>query len=316
MPSSSETTAPTIALTGATGFIGGWVMDMALNAGYRLRALTRRPQTPRDGVTWIEGTLEDSDSLKSLVKDADYAVHLAAIVKGRTWQDFYTINTAATETLGRIFAEHNPGKQFIFLSSLAAREPQLSLYARSKAEGETMLKSLSLEWTILRGPAIYGEGDREMLPLFRAMIMGFAPIPGSRNNRFALIHARDVAAAILATLGKSETYLRTFELSDGRANGYSMADIAAAVEAIENRPVRPFVIPAPIIHTLGYLGSLWAFLSRRSVMLSHHKARELLHHDWVPHNGRLDDLGLWAPQTKLAEGLKVAIARYRADGLL
>ena len=65
----------TIAVTGGTGFVGQRLIDMALARGHRVRALTRKAQEPRDGVEWIEGSLESRDALEQL---ADFAVSRAA----------------------------------------------------------------------------------------------------------------------------------------------------------------------------------------------------------------------------------------------
>ena len=48
-----------LALTGATGFVGRHVVDHALADGHEVRALTRRVRAPRDGVTWIDGALDE-----------------------------------------------------------------------------------------------------------------------------------------------------------------------------------------------------------------------------------------------------------------
>ena len=88
----------------------------------------------------------------------------------------------------------------LLLSSLVAREPQLSWYSHSKREGRNCCSSHRLDWVILRPPAVYGPGDKEMLPIFQWMRRGIALVPGSPEARTSLIHVSDLVRAIIACL--------------------------------------------------------------------------------------------------------------------
>ena len=66
-----------LALTGATGFVGGALLEQALAAGHQVRALTRRPRPECKGVTWVSGALDDAAALSALVSTADAVVHVA-----------------------------------------------------------------------------------------------------------------------------------------------------------------------------------------------------------------------------------------------
>jgi len=68
-----------LAITGGTGFVGRVLIDRALAAGHEVRALTRRPQTARDGLAWIAGALDRSDALARLVAGADAVIHVAGV---------------------------------------------------------------------------------------------------------------------------------------------------------------------------------------------------------------------------------------------
>src|SRR3546814_13779292 len=70
----------TLAMTGATGFVGGAAMRHAIEAGWHVRALTRRPQPEQGGVTWIEGAPDQSNSLAAMVAGADAVNHIAGVV--------------------------------------------------------------------------------------------------------------------------------------------------------------------------------------------------------------------------------------------
>ena len=131
------------------------------------------------GVSLVEGDLDDNAALQQLVSGAAAVIHAAGAVRGSSQQDFDHINVTGTaHLLAAITAQAEPPR-LLLLSSLAAREPGLSWYAASKRAGEALLGSHpDLDWLVLRPPAVYGPGDREMLPVFEAMARGIAPVPG------------------------------------------------------------------------------------------------------------------------------------------
>ena len=109
-----------LAMTGATGFVGGATVRQAVEAGWHVRALTRRPQEPREGVTWIAGALDDPESLAAMVSGAEVAMHIAGVVNVPTRAGFEAGNAIATANV--VDAARGAGvRRFIHVSSLAAR---------------------------------------------------------------------------------------------------------------------------------------------------------------------------------------------------
>src|SRR6185437_4200417 len=108
-----------LAMTGGTGFIGAHLIDAALAAGQRVKALTRRTQQEREGVEWIAGDLSSREALEQLVRDAGTinAPNAAGFEKGNVEG---TLSMLAAATAGGV-------QRFVHVSSLAAREPKLSL---------------------------------------------------------------------------------------------------------------------------------------------------------------------------------------------
>ena len=86
--------------------------------------------------------------------------------------------------------------RFVHVSSLAAREPKLSLYGASKERAEGLVMSSGLDWAIVRPPAVYGPGDRETLELFRMAKLGLMLMPP--KGRVSVIHVDDLARLLLA----------------------------------------------------------------------------------------------------------------------
>ena len=132
----------------------------------RVRALTRRPQEARDGVTWIAGALDRPEALADMAVGSDAVMHIAGVVNVPTRADFEAGNAVATANVVEA-ARGVEVRRFIHVSSLAAREPGLSNYGWSKERAERVVEDSGLDWTIVRPPAVFGPGDTEMLDLFR-----------------------------------------------------------------------------------------------------------------------------------------------------
>ena len=320
MDTVAGTAHPVIALTGATGFIGGALCERLLGAGYRVRALYRpRPgRVPRQaaGLSWIAGDLDDRAALATLVAGAEAVVHCAGSVRGARRADFDRVNEAGVLHIVRAAAGEAACRRFLLLSSLAAREPQLSDYARSKWLGERALAANAgrLAWAALRPPAVYGPGDREMLPLFRSMARGLAPIPGKGDGRFSLIHVADLAAAVVAWLDVDGESGHTYELDDGHARGYDWDTVLATASRVlrDDAPIRRLSIPIPCLRLVAGINLAAARLFGYPPMLTPGKVREITHADWVGDGSALARATGWRPLVGLERGLADTLGKPSA----
>ncbi|HHJ34495.1 MAG TPA: NAD-dependent epimerase/dehydratase family protein, partial [Gammaproteobacteria bacterium] len=244
-----------LALTGATGFIGTALLSHLTAAGWRVRALYRPrkgrvlPKIP--GVEWFAGNLNDDAVINTLVKDVHAVIHCAGAVRGASRADFDRVNEEGALRLSMAAAQQTNMPRFLLISSLAARAPELSHYAGSKWRGECAIKTVSedLRWTVLRPPAVFGPGDRELLPLFRSMAKGFAPLPAGAKGRFSMIYVDDLAAAVVHWLAADAGYGQTMELDDGFAGGYdwdTVLDIGGRVLR-NGASVRRIPIPVSVL---------------------------------------------------------------------
>jgi nucleoside-diphosphate-sugar epimerase len=298
-----------IAITGATGFIGGRIAVRLLGAGYAVKALRRSsspPKTsPEPSIHWVHGALEDAESLQRLVEDVNTVIHCAGVVRGTTQQSFDTVNAAGVRRLARICAKQSPAPRFLLLSSLAAREPSISPYAASKRKGEQVVADLSemIRWAALRAPAVYGPGDRALLPLFQLMSRGIAPILGPKEARFSLLHVDDLAAAVLHWLA-ADCSQRIYELDDGRTGGYSWEDTVNTAEALRGKRVVRIPVSAFAMRRVAAGNVSLARLFGYAPMLTPGKVRELRHCDWVCDNRELSRAIGWKPQVSLEAGLR------------
>jgi nucleoside-diphosphate-sugar epimerase len=300
----------TVALTGATGFIGRVLLKHLLEQGYRVKALYRPSSTPpptsTDSVLWHEGNLNDEDSLRALVDGVDAVIHCAGAVRGATLEQFKKVNSEGVERLLRIATEQQVAR-FILISSLAAREPGLSAYAASKKLGEDVLRQYSnkISWCILRPPAVYGPGDREMQPLLQLIKRGIVPVIGDKNGRFSLIHVDDLAAAAYCLLRASHLQQgQCFELHDGHPGGYTWQQIATIATHLNGKEPRCFSIPRLLMQIAGLTNISLARLAGYKPMLTPGKVREIFHPNWVCDNTAITSAIGWQPQILFQEGMR------------
>ena len=272
-----------------------------------MRALVRTPENARElasqGAHIIKGDLQTPAALQQLVDGSDAIIHVAGAVRGSSQAAFDQVNVAGTAALLNAIAAQVNSPRLLLLSSLAAREPQLSWYAHSKRDGEKLLQATGLDWVILRPPAVYGPGDKEMLPIFQWMGRGIAPVPGSAEARTSLIHVSDLLRAIIACLQTTDTLHQTLTLSDGRPDGYNWHEMASIAAIVWDRKVRLWRVPSWLLNTAARLNIMLAGITGSAPMLTPPKLRELRHPNWVADNQAITTATGWTPHVSLQEGL-------------
>lgn len=312
----------TVAVTGATGFVGQALVPRLLEAGHRVRLLARRlPQFapgPAGPVELVLGDLGQPAALERLVDGVDAVLHLAGLIKATSEAEFFSVNRDGVADLlaaiARRSASHrNGGPRVILLSSLAAREPALSPYAASKRAGEDVLRATphGLPWLALRAPVVYGPGDRETLAFFKAVKSGIAPLAGNGSGRLSAIHVADLADLLCRLADAYLPLADAYEADDGSENGYSLRDFA--VEAGKALGRRPVLLPLPraVLHVLAALQQGVSRVDGKARILSAAKVREMFHRDWVCHDRRLAGFIGWQGRVRLSEGFAETVAWYR-----
>jgi nucleoside-diphosphate-sugar epimerase len=294
-----------VALTGGTGFLGGHVIDRLIAAGHKVRALARKPQYARDGVTWIAGELENPGDL---CIGAEVIIHVAGVVNADA-ATFDKGNRQGTETM--LAAARAAGvKRFVHVSSLSAREPQLSNYGASKRAAEDAVVASSLDWSIIRPPAIYGPGDTDNLELFRFAKRGIMPLPP--EGRLSAIHADDLARLIMAMVETAPAHA-FYEPDDGHPDGWSHKEYAQMIGAAVGRNPRTLALPKAALNLGAALDGLFR---GGKAKLTRDRVSYMTHPDWVIDPTRRPPATLWTPAIPTPDGLKATANWYRAKGWL
>jgi nucleoside-diphosphate-sugar epimerase len=298
-----------VAVTGATGFVGTHLVAALARRGWRLRLLVRRwsplPSLAGVDADLVLGDVSSEPALRQLVAGADAVVHAAGLIKAKADRDFLPVNRDSAALLSALA----PDAPLLLLSSLAAREPQLSAYGASKRAGEAVVATRSGPWTIVRAPAVYGPGDRETLAYFRAVNSGIAPQPRVPEARLSLIHVADLAEALALAVERSPAS-GTYEIDDGRT--YTYADMASAAgAALGRRPLR-LAVPRSVMAGIARWNEVRQSLGGGAQILTRGKVNEIFHPDWSASDRRLAAAIGFQPRYDLTSGFRDTILWYRA----
>ena len=322
-----------ILVTGATGFVGPHVLQ-ALSPGVHVRALVRDPgraaRMNRADVEVVAGALDDPDALSRAVDGVDAVLHLAAATRAGSEQEYAAVNVEGTRRLVEAArAAAQPPRRLVYLSSMAAAGPSLddcpvrpgdtprplTAYGRTKLAGEEVCRAAAdtLEVVILRAPAVYGPGDRDLYHFFRLAARGILTVPTGAARPLQFVHVEDLARAIGRAL-EPNVPAGVYQIAEARA--YAWEDVARMVGDAVGRRTRVLRVHPALIHAAAW-GSEWGGRMTGGVgIFNRDKARELLAPGWLCDTESARSGLNFETRIPLAEGLAATAAWYRANGWL
>ncbi len=327
----------TILVTGSTGFIGMRLLRFLLGEGDRVRVFLRRESSGGglpEGLEVIRGDFGDQQALGRAVRGVDRIVHLAGVTKAVDEAGYDEGNLMPVRNLIDAARRHNPSlKRFLLVSSLAAAGPAregvtglsegdlpcpVSAYGRSKLRGEkaALEHAAFLPVTIVRPPAVYGPGDRDVLQIFQMLARGvLVSVGNAGRQRFSMIYVDDLVRGIMAAARSEVAAGRTYYISGTAPLSWDEV-IAAARPVLGFRKLIRFSLPKPLVYLAGTLIGAAGSLSGKPSIINRDKADELVQDYWVCSAQRAQlDLGFTAGTT-LSEGVAKTIDWYRRQGWL
>ncbi len=324
-----------VLVTGSTGFIGARLLRLLDAEGDRVRVLLR-PESgsgnTEGGIEAVRASYDDPEALAAAVSGVDRIVHLAGVTKAVDSAGFEAGNVRPVQNLLMALKASNPSlKRLLLVSSLAAAGPAseglrgvsesdepkpVSAYGRSKLQAERLVleRSAPIPFTIVRPPAVYGPGDRDVLQVFQMLGKGMLLSAGNAaKQRFSMIYVDDLVRGIMAAARSREAAGRTYYLTSHQSWSWEEV-IEAARPAIGFGNLMRITLPAPFVHLLGTVAGAVGSVTGKPTLINRDKARELVQNYWVCDPGRAEsELGFTAGTT-LSEGIGMTIDWYRSRG--
>jgi nucleoside-diphosphate-sugar epimerase len=320
-------------ITGATGFVGGHLVERLRADGWAVRALVRPTSDVTRlaslGVERVVGSFDEPEALARGLEGADTVFHLASTNFGRTEEEYRRTNVEGTRLLVRaIETAAAPPRRLVNVSSYAACGPApsgrprglgdppqpLTAYGRTKLEGEGIALgavAAGVEVVVVRAPAVYGPGDRALLPFFSMVRRGVAVLPSGGERRVQMIFAEDLARALVrAAHAAPGTY------AVAAPDDHSWSDLVDAVAAaVDRRPVR-ISLPPTLVRLGARVAQTFGGWAGMAVTFNREKAEELLARSWICDLTGAEVLLPAAEAVPLREGMTRTMRWYETQGWL
>lgn len=316
-----------VAVTGGTGFVGGHLVDALVRRGDRVACLVRSIDKARRleaaGCRVVVGHLGDAAALASLLDGARVVYHVAGAVAARSEAQLYRVNVEGTTRIAAAARKAGVAR-FLHVSSLAVTGPTVpgcrldetgrprpvTAYGRSKEAAEEAVRASGVPFTIVRPPGVYGPRDRQFLRLFRMVRRGWAPLLQGGAQELSLVHATDLADALVAAAGSGGTVGGTYHAA--AADVVTQRALVEAMARALGRPVRLIPVPPVAVRLLLHVRGAWGRLRGRPSLLSPEKTAELMAAAWTCTSDALERDAGWRARIGLEEGL-AETARWYAD---
>jgi uncharacterized protein YbjT (DUF2867 family) len=255
-----------ISLFGGSGFVGRYVVRALAKAGYRVRVATRNPHLAHflkpmgavGQIQLVQANVRDADSVARAVEGAWGVVNLVGILSEGGRQTFAALQARGAGAVAQ--AARDAGiERFVQISAIGADAGSASKYARTKAEGERLVREALPGAVILRPSIVFGPEDGFYNKFAQmARFTPALPLIGGGKTRFQPVHVGDVAAAALAALENPAHRGRTFELGGPRV--YTFKDVLEYITATIQRPRLLAPLPFPVAGAIGAAGEMAAAL--------------------------------------------------------
>lgn len=332
-----------ILITGASGFIGSFIVEEALSRGYEVWAGVRKTSSLeylQDArINFIDLNFGNQEKLAAQLADCkkefggwDYVVHNLGATKVAKSEDFDRINFRFTRNL--VDALQQAGitpKKFIYMSSLSVCGPfdevtmkpiqagyvpqPNTAYGLSKRKAEVSLEGLTgFPYVILRPTGVYGPREKDYFLMVKTIKAGFDFGMGSVPQRLSFIYVKDLAHVVFLAI-ESPVEGRSYFISDGQT--YFAHDFRRLVQLyLPKKLVIPVILPLFVVKTVSLLAEKWAKLSGKASTLNSDKYKIMKQRNWICDISLLQkELG-FKPRYDLSKGLAESIQWYKQQNWL
>lgn len=327
-----------ILITGASGFIGSFLVEEAMKNNYEVFAGVRKSSNTQylndPGVKLFE--LDYSDPVKmnrqlSEVGYFEYVIHNAAATRALKKVDFRTVNYQYTRNfIEALIQQDLIPEKFIYMSSLAAFGPgdpiqlnqiknsgeaqPVSSYGKSKLASENYLKSLSnFPYIIIRPTAVYGPREKDLFSLFQLINMHLEFFMGRQKQHLSFIYVKDLARVVFQAI-HSEVKNKGYFISDG--NTYDSKSFGNMIKTHLDKKTLGIHFPGPLVKLIAMISESTKYFTQRQSLLNIEKIKELQAVNWkCDIQETIEDLN-FKPEYSLSRGIGESIDWYKKNNWL
>jgi nucleoside-diphosphate-sugar epimerase len=324
-----------ILITGASGFIGSFLVDEALSRGYEvyagIRSSSNKKYLRNNRIQFLELDYSDTVKLEKTFSDFkkahgsfDYVIHNAGITKAKHKEDYFSVNFQLTKNLvDALVKSKSIPQKFIYISSLAAYGPgagnipikhddvpfPISFYGQSKLESEKYISEVNnFPFIIIRPSIVYGPRDKELYVLYKVLNRGLEPYIRSTNQKLSCVYVRDLSHVIFKSMESAHTR-RAYFISDG--NEYT---IRAFNQTIKNHLVKKtvkLVIPSAMARPIAFSMELFAGMFGKISTFNRERLKEYEAANWLCDISHLKEELDFIPAYNLDSGMQATIQWYK-----
>ena len=324
-----------ILVTGAGGFIGGFIVEEALRRGYEtwagVRASTNKEYLKDENIKFIDLKFNDKEQLKKQLSEQkekfgawNYIVHNLGVTKCKNPEDFDLINYGFVKNFTEALIEtETVPEQFIMMSSLGAwgigdetgftpiRQSDVphpnTRYGKSKLKAEQHLYSLSnFPYVIMRPTGVYGPREKDYYLMMKTIKFGFDFSVGYKKQLITFIYVRDLVKAVKQ---------RGYFISDGGA--YTSTQFRKYIaSAMGKRFVIPIRLPLVFLKIVSYCAEFFASLTGSASTLNRDKYNIMKQRNWICDITPLQKELEFEPDYPLEKGVYETVNWYKKSGWL
>lgn len=328
-----------VLITGASGFIGSYLVETALRKGYQTIAAIRKSSNKQwlmdPALQFLEIDFKSDQAIDLAINSfvekfgkIDFVIHNAGVTRANKNEEFEEVNCDNTVRLVHALQRnHQVPEKFVLISSLAAYGPAknaapiksndtkspLTAYGRSKFKAEEFLYSLSdFPFVIINPTAVYGPKDKDVFFLINSIHKGFEVYIGNKKQLLSFVHAADLTEAIFIAM-ESDALSRNFLISDQQV--YTSQAFNEQIKNILQKKTFSIVMPLALVRTVAVFAEMIGVVTGKVPIINKERLKEFEAPNWAVDCSEITQLG-YQPKFNLEEGLKDAIHWYQKQGWL
>ena len=294
-----------ILITGASGFVGSFIVEEALRQGMEVWAAVRKSSSMRylqdERIHRVELNLSSVEQMMTALQGVtmDYVVHAAGLTKALHEDDFFMVNADGTKNLVKALQNTEmPLKRFVFISSLSVmgaireKEPHTEMldtdtaqpntaYGRSKLAAEEWLRrECSLPYTILRPTGVYGPREKDYMLMADSIRKGIDTAVGYKRQDLTFVFVKDVVQAVFRSMKSEKAVGKAYFLSDG--NSYSSRDFSdLIIKELGKHHVLRVTFPLWVLRLVCAVSDAWMHVTGKLSTLNNDHYNILRQRNWL-----------------------------------